>query len=90
MRFFTFLRSAELRATDLCIYTIIAVNLFVLSFGFVSIGCYLYFYPGLGRDNQSACFGHDCFFIAIFDTISAHTHSGHAIQTSGYASFVEQ
>ena len=80
----------EMRSTDVCILTVIAVNLCVLAAGFVSLGCYMHFYPGLATGNPSACFGHDCFFIAIFDTVSAHSNSGHSIQTSGYATFVEQ
>ena len=83
-------RRTELHATHLCVCVILLVNAFVMSFGFVALGCYMYFYPGLGRDNAAACFRVDCFFVAIFDTVSAHTNSGLAIQTSGYATFVEQ
>jgi hypothetical protein len=84
------LRRIELHATDMCIWAVVLVNACVLSFGFIALGCYMYFYPGMGKDDSAACFRVDCFFIAIFDASSAHTNSGLSIQTSGYASFVEQ
>jgi hypothetical protein len=90
--FFSFLFSShtELRSAHLCICVIMLVNVAALTFGFLSLGFYLHFAPSLGSDSVSACFGHHCFLIAVFDAISSLTHSGLTIQPAGYSTFVEQ